>query len=184
MFDTASSRRTWGCSQPRASLLGMTLPASPLAKTATRYLLAVAMLVCLSPAASSQATPSASSEDAAHRLSARLPEPGPLPNLRSHLARRQDRRLRLQRLQRLRTAPDPPRARWIAADRCGGPRPLARHHAATRPMADPESAAPPTPPGRPTARNSPSSRTAPAVRAIGRRPGRTTSSSGPSPPTR
>src|ERR1017187_9037686 len=42
----------------------MTFPASPLAKTATRSLLAVAVLVCLSPAALSQTTPSASSEDA------------------------------------------------------------------------------------------------------------------------
>ena len=48
----------------RASLLGMTFPASPLAKTATRSLLAVAVLVCLSPAALSQTTPSAPSEDA------------------------------------------------------------------------------------------------------------------------
>ena len=42
----------------------MTFPASPLAKTATRYLLAVAVLVCLSPATRSQTTPSASPEDA------------------------------------------------------------------------------------------------------------------------
>src|ERR1017187_1018682 len=42
----------------------MTFPASPLAKTATRYLLAVAVLICLSTATSSQTTPSASSEDA------------------------------------------------------------------------------------------------------------------------
>ena len=42
----------------------MTFPASPLAKTATRSILAVAVLVCLSPASPSQTTPSASSEDA------------------------------------------------------------------------------------------------------------------------
>jgi dipeptidyl aminopeptidase/acylaminoacyl peptidase len=42
----------------------MTFPASPLAKTATRSILAVAVLVCLSTATSSQTTPSASSEDA------------------------------------------------------------------------------------------------------------------------
>jgi dipeptidyl aminopeptidase/acylaminoacyl peptidase len=42
----------------------MTFPASLLAKTATRYLLAVTVLVCLSAATSSQTTPSASSEDA------------------------------------------------------------------------------------------------------------------------
>jgi dipeptidyl aminopeptidase/acylaminoacyl peptidase len=42
----------------------MTFPASPLAKTVTRSILTVAVLVCLSPATSSQTTPSASSEDA------------------------------------------------------------------------------------------------------------------------
>ena len=103
---------------PHASLLGMTFPAQPSAQALNLTILAVAALLFLPVAASSQATPS--SEDVPHHRPPPEPQPGPRPHLRRHLARRRQPRLDRQRLPRLRTPPHRHRPRRLRAGRCLG----------------------------------------------------------------